>query len=62
MEGISCKLPLLPRISIFEHKTNSPPPPHRNFHKYVYTPQYPLEKKIVLARNCVKVKVNTPNT
>ena len=41
--------------------TKATPPPLRNFHKFYIHPPYPLEK-IVLARKCVKVKVNTPNT
>ena len=59
MEGISRKTPSTPEFSFFDHKNN--PPPLRYFHEYFEHPPYPLEK-IVLARKCVKVKVNTLNT
>ena len=46
-------------FSFFEQKSNPPTPPE--FPQVLCTPPYPLEK-IVLARKCIKVKVNTPNT
>ena len=60
-KGISRKSPppSYPEFPFLEHK--STPPPLRNFHKFYVHPPHPLEK-IVLARKCVRVKVNTPNT
>ena len=48
--------PSSPDFPFFEHKSN--PPPLWNCHK-VYVYPHTLWKKTVLARKCVKVKVNT---
>jgi len=63
-EGISHKPPSSPEFPFFEHKNNPLSPSPLEFaqvHCIMYTPPYPLEE-IVLARKCVYVKVNTPNT
>jgi len=61
-EGISRKSP--PPASLefpfFEHKSTPPPTP-LEFPQVLCRPPIPSEK-IVLARKCVEVKVNTPNT
>ena len=58
-EGISRKVPPPPRNFHFL-TTKITPPSLRNFHYHFVHPPYPLDK-IVLARKCVKVNVNSPN-
>ena len=52
--------PSSPEFPFFEQKSNPPTPPE--FPQVLCTPPIPSLEKIVLARKCVKVKVNNPNT
>ena len=60
-EGISHKPPSSPEFPFFDYKNNSPTHhPPSGISTTICTPPIP-SRKIVLARKCVKVKVNTPN-